>query len=435
MVNKTILYAHRCLKQTFRNAERFSVIFIIPILFLLGMALLYGDESSFVIVGETGSEFTIGVINQDQPLQLLPDVRDNFQAYIDETNLNGDPLTDGFGNGLIKNINNSKMLLAEEDKRSFDVISYHDIEEASKAVQSRFITMCFIIPSDFSETMLTGLNHKINSTENVSYLPGDEYYFSSSRIELIGDFSYARFSEAVILLEEMLATYTEAFWISGINLGINLAVEEKPVSSLGFNEFEIFVPALIVFILITSATGVAGIVGYEREQGTIDRLQISNFQVISFLTGLTLTQIITTALTIISALVTILFLGFPVQGNYQGIFIFLISIYAVIPLIGISLGFAAITDGQMSTYMPSMIAIPMAFLTGNFIPLPRLNLLGDIQVWHINPFFSVGEALRKIMIHNSPIDTFVIDLIMLGIIGICIYSIGALVFIKRAYEA
>ena len=121
--------------------------------------------------------------------------------------------------------------------------------------------------------------------------------------------------------------------------------------------------ALLVFVLISSSTGVAGIVGYEREQGTIDRLKLGNFHVRSFLSGLTITQLLTTLSTMIVVVLT-LFIGleFPVQSNFQGLFILVLSIFAVLPLLGISLAIAASTDGQISTYLPSIIAIPLTFL-------------------------------------------------------------------------
>ncbi|MHA2156912.1 MAG: hypothetical protein ACXABU_16330, partial [Candidatus Hodarchaeales archaeon] len=82
----------------------------------------------------------------------------------------------------------------------------------------------------------------------------------------------------------------------------------------------------------------------------------------------------------------------------------------------------------------SMIAIPLTFLTGNFIPLPHFRLLGDIQLWHLNPFFCIGEALRKIMILNSEPTGFILDIILLIVSGSFIFIIGALIFIKKAYN-
>ena len=111
-----------------------------------------------------------------------------------------------------------------------------------------------------------------------------------------------------------------------------------------------------------------------------------------------------------------------------------LSIFTIFPILGISLAAAAITDGKMATYIPSLIAIPLSFLTGNFIPLPKIPVTENIQFFHINPFFSAGEAFRKTMILNLDITHILIDLIMLIGVGSMFYGICMVFFIKKAYK-
>ncbi len=431
---KILLYTIRCLKQTVRNVERMSIIFLIPILFIVGIAFLYGDQSSFVIIGDTGDHYKIGVINQDQGIILNSNFQSQFSAYLEDNNLEGNPLQEGFGSYFIKNINQSKMLLSENDARSFSVILFNNQQEASKAVQSRFISLCFIIPDDFSKTLITGLNHRINVTEEKLILNTSNYAYSETSIELIGDYSYARFVEATTLLEEMFSSFLDEFWVTGLDLPGKFFIEYESITTLAFTEFDIYVPAFLVFVLITSSTGVAGIVGYEQEQGTIDRLKLSDFPSSSFLFGLTFTQVISTLLTMISAVITIYFLGFPFQGNYQAIFVLLVSAFAVLPLLGISIGIAAFLDGKMATYLPGLIALPLSFLTGGFIPLPRVPLIGDIQLWHLNPFYCAGEAYRKFLILNLELGQVFLDLTLLILSGMVFFVVGAIAFIKGVYK-
>ena len=434
-MNHTLAYTIKCLKQTFRNTERVGVIFIVPILFIVGMAMLYGDESSFVIVGDSGDVYSIGVLNQDQVVPLNSTIKANLQLYIDEIALFGDPLNEGFSYEFIGCINNSMQLFPEGEKHRFKITEFFNLETASKAVQSRYVSLCFVIPEEFSLSVLTGLNHRINVSTNQAFLNTSDYYYSESKVELIGDFSYARFSEASILLAGTLQSYLDNYWISGIPSNNLLNIEHEAISALIFNEFEIFAPALLVFVLISSSTGVAGIVGYEREQGTIDRLKLGGLNVWSFLSGLTITQIVTTLSTMTIVVITLFFgLEFPVQSEFLGILILSVSIFAVLPLLGISLAIAATTDGQISTYLPSIIAIPLTFLTGNFIPLPHIQILGDIQLWHLNPFFCIGEVLRKTMILNSEPMGFILDIALLIISGSLIFTLGGIIFVKKAYN-
>ena len=302
------------------------------------------------------------------------------------------------------------------------------------AVQSRFISLCIFIPNNFSHTLIAGLNHRINVTEGNLLLNASEYVYSETALELIGDHSYARFAEATTLLEEMLNSYLDQFWIQGLDFPGKFSVDYESVSTLVFTEFDIYIPAFLIFVLITSSTGVAGIVGYEQEQGTIDRLKLSNFPPSSFLFGLLVTQIISTLLTMTCVVITIYLLGFPFQGEYQALFVIFTSILAILPLLGISLGIAAFLGGKMATYLPGLIALPLSFLTGGFIPLPRTTIIGDIQLWHLNPFFSTGEVYRKILILNLEINQIFMDLTLLVLCGMGFFIIGALIFMKGAYR-
>lgn len=431
---KVVLYTMRCLKQTARNVERMSIIFLVPILFIVGIAFLYGDQSSFVIIGDTGVHYKIGVINQDQKIDLNSSDFSQFSGYLTDSNLVGDPLQEGFGSCFIKNINLSNLLLSEDDTRSFSVIQFSNQQEASKAIQSRFISLCFIIPHDFSKTLISGLNHRINVTEEKLLLNTSNYAYSETSVELIGDYSYARFVEATTLLEEMLSSFLNEFWITGLDLPGKFIIEHDSVTTLVFTEFDIYVPAFLIFVLITSSTGVAGIVGYEREQGTIDRLKLSDFPSSYFLFGLTITQIISTLLTMVSVVIIVFFLGFPFQGSHQAIFVLLVSAFAVLPLLGISIGVAAFLDGKMATYFPGLLAIPLSFLTGGFIPLPRVSLFGDVQLWHFNPFYCAGEVYRKVLILNLELSQVLLDLTLLVLSGMGFFVVGAIVFIKGVYK-
>lgn len=431
---KILLYIIRCLKQTARNTERMSIIFLIPILFIIGIAFLYGDKSSFVVIGDTGENYRIGVIDKDQNLNLNSSLQSQFNQYTAQNNLLGEPFHEGFGRCFIKNINQSEILLSNGDKRSFSVIPYKDIEDASKAVQSRFISLCLIIPNNFSQTVIAGLNHRIKVTEGKLLLTTSKYFYSVAKVELIGDYSYARFAEATILLEEMLSSFLDVFWITGLDWPGKFTVVHESISTLAFTEFDIYVPAFLIFVLITSSTGVAGIIGYEQEQGTIDRLKLSKFPSSYLLFGLSITQIISTLITMICVMITIYLLDFPFQEDYQIFFIIMVSILAVMPLLGLSLGIAAFLGGKMATYLPGLLAIPLSFLTGGFIPLPRFSLYGDIQLWHLNPFYSTGEIYRKVLILNLEVNQIFLDLSMLILSGMCLFSMGAFIFIRSVYK-
>lgn len=433
-MKKTMFILSRCMKQTIRNKERLMIILLIPTLFIVGIAWLYGDESSFVIIGDTGNAYNIGVINYDQLPTLNSSVISSIESNISSNDLLGSPFPTGFGDHLIDNINDSNELISDLGNKQIHLRPYSDYNKATTAVQSRFISLCFIIPENFSNTVLAGINYRIKVINNITLLDDAQFYYSESIIGIIGDYTYARFSESFTLVQDVLNNYLDSYWLSGIDQPGKLSINNEHLTTLTFTEFDIFVPAFLIFAIISSSTGVAGIIGFERDDGTIDRLILSKFSTQSYLFGLTLTQIMTSLLTMMIIIPTIYLLGFPLQGLHQIPYILFVTVLATLPLLGISLGFAALLDGRMATYLPSLLAIPLTFLTGNFIPLPRISLIGDIQLWHINPFFCAGEFLRKTLVVNLDFTYVIVDMIMLLVSGGFIFMIGSIFFLKSIYS-
>ncbi|MFW9904828.1 MAG: ABC transporter permease [Candidatus Thorarchaeota archaeon] len=424
---KIITYTIRSLKQTFRNWEMWIQIFVFPAFFLFAIAFLYGEETGFEVGVEHGEMFRVGVINNDDFESLKTTVQ-NYSSYIEKINLVGNPVSVGFGQNFIDNINNTNHLLPKTDTRFMVLYPLGSYEDAASMVQSRFVSLCFVIPEDFSKTLLTAINHKINITEGVSI--SSELIRSEAIVELIGDYSYARFSEASVLLEEQLQNYVKEF--AYIEIPGNFNLKTINLTSVHFTEFHSFIPGFYIMTLLLSSVGISGILGREKESGTIDRLKLSDFSRIKLNLSLSLTQFITTGLQLITFFAAIYLLGFPGHGNP-----FIVSIVvcvSIIPLLGWGLLFAVILEGDAALYGPGLLSIPFSFLTGSFIPLPRISLFGDIQVWHLNPFYSTSEAIRKILFLNYDLNQVKFELSLLIIMGLFIYILGTAIFVKRVYK-
>jgi hypothetical protein len=400
---------------------------MLPAFFLFAIAFLYGEETGFEVGVEHGEMFRVGVINNDDFESWKTTVQ-NFSSYIEKVGIIGDPVSIGFGENFIDNINNTNHLLPEEDSRYMVLYPFSSYEDATSMVQSRFISLCFVIPENFSRTLLTAINHKINITEGerISY----ELIRSESIVEVIGDYSYARFSEASILLEEQLQNYVKEF--AHIEYPGNFNLEVTNLTSVHFTEFHSFIPGFYIMTLLLSSVGISGILGREKDSGTIDRLRLSDFSRINLNLSLSITQFITTGLQLITFFAAIYLLGFPGQGDP-----FIASVVvciSIIPLLGWGLLFAVILEGEAALYGPGLLSIPFSFLSGSFIPLPRIPLYGDIQVWHLNPFYSTSEAIRKILFLNYDLNQVGFELSLLIIIGLFFYFLGTVFFVKKVYE-
>ncbi|MHA1968253.1 MAG: ABC transporter permease [Candidatus Hodarchaeales archaeon] len=392
MVRKMHIYTIRTLKQTFRNWEAYIQIFILPVILLAAFAWLYGEESGYDVGLEHGNIFKLGVINRDD-ITSLADVLPQFNTSIQNKNLIGNPIEEGFGKVFIKNLNESSKLTPENDSRLMRLINIENEEQGGISVQNRFISLCFIIPQNFSQTIIAGLNHKINLTEGNLVSNASEIAFSEAYIKLIGDISYSRFTEAVTLLEFQLRRFYDIY--SGLEYHSKIDIEYSEIKTQDFTEFHTFLPAFFIMTILMSSSGITYILAFEREIGTIDRLKLSNFSTNDLFLGLSLTQVITSLMQIVVFFLTVFFLGFPGTLNLEAILF--ISFASIFPVLAIGLLSSVLLEGDVAYFFPGLMAIPLSFLTGSFIPLPRIFITPDIQLWHFNPFYCASEALRKVL--------------------------------------
>jgi ABC-type polysaccharide/polyol phosphate export permease len=180
-----------------------------------------------------------------------------------------------------------------------------------------------------------------------------------------------------------------------------------------------------------SSAGITYILAFERDRGTIDRLKLSNFPKDDLVLGLTLTQFITTALQIIVFFLTVYFLGFP--GRLDLFLAVFIALLSIVPVLAIGILSSVQLKGEIAFFLPGMLSLPLSFLTGSFIPLPKIVLIGEIQIWHLNPFYSSSEALRKILFLNYDLTQITFELLLLLGVSLPILILSVLLFRKKIY--
>jgi len=250
---------------------------------------------------------------------------------------------------------------------------------------------------------------------------------------LIGDYSYSLFSVAENLLARMLKNFIHGYTVTELSGG-KFEIQQEQISSVEFTEFDTYIPGFLVFVLLMSVSGSAGILAAERGSGTIDRLKLGAFSPFSLLMGISITQLITTSLEIIVYLITIYFLGFPGKGNPA--FAFMIGLLTIPPILGVGLLSAvAFKDEKLAMSIPGTAGIPLSFLSGAFFPLPpKLILFGEVEIWHVNPLYSASEAIRKILFYENTLSQVFMEIAFLSTIGSLIFLIGAVLFVKRVYR-
>ncbi|MHA2364425.1 MAG: ABC transporter permease [Candidatus Hodarchaeales archaeon] len=427
---KTINYFIINMKQIIRSIEKSSYVIFSPFILIISLAFMFGGGDYTDILIQQERVLHIGVINKDQT-QFLDEWRDTFESYLDNTLFSNDPLQIGFGNVFIKNINTSNNLLTTNEPVSFKIHEYQNNDEANTAIKKRLIALYLIIPANFSQTILAGLHHKVNVTNQITLTNESQFIRSEATFNLIGDYSFTKFTQAQSVIIEMLDSFL--FVYTGLeSAGGNLKVKEVSIISEELSVFDKYIPGILVLVLLLGNSAIVGVLAQERTSGTIDRLKLSNFSQKNLIFGLSLTQLVIGLIQIIISLLTIYLIGFPGTGNL--FYVLIICFLLLIPLIGIGLIVAAYTEGPIATGMAGMNAIILSFFTGEFIPLPRWQLIQEIQVWHLLPVFSASEAMRKILFLNYDLTQVLMEIMFSFIIGIIIFLIGLFAFQKKIYS-
>ncbi len=437
MMMKSLIYARKTLRQTFRSKEKIGIIFAVPIALLVSLAFMYGEQRTVIPVSEDENILNIGVLNRDNTTFLTQELKSQFKPHVTALSGNmhvtGDPLETGFGVCFIENINMSDHLLASPDDQVLSIRPLSDIDTAKTAVQSRQIALCFIITDNFSKTILAGINYRTYITTGTIITNDSNLIKSEATVELIGDYSYSLFSVAENLLARMLKNFVNGFTVAELSGG-KFEIKQEQISSVEFTEFDTYIPGFLVFVLLMSVSGSAGILAAERGSGTLDRLKIGAFSPFSLLMGISITQLITTSLEIVVYLITIYFLGFPGKGNPA--LAFLIGLITIPPILGVGLLSAvAFKDEILAMSIPGTAGIPLSFLSGAFFPLPpKLILFGEVEIWNVNPLYSTSEAIRKILFYKYTLSQVFMEIAFLLTIGSLIFLIGAVLFVKRVYR-
>jgi ABC-2 type transport system permease protein len=186
---------------------------------------------------------------------------------------------------------------------------------------------------------------------------------------------------------------------------VHLEVQSIPGTQT-FSLFDYIVPGLIVFALMLQVSVVAGSLVREVEIGTLDRLKLSKVWSFDLLFG---TFIVWSLITVAQVLVLIavaIVLGYHHQGGFSslGLGIFIGVIAGMASLSGNDNTSFTKNERQAAT-LSAMIAVPLSFMAGAFIPLPR-QVLGTFggrtyQIYDLLPWTHAISGLRAVLTYGE----------------------------------
>ncbi|HBE43469.1 MAG TPA: hypothetical protein DDW27_20175 [Bacteroidales bacterium] len=208
------------------------------------------------------------------------------------------------------------------------------------------------------------------------------------------------------------------------------------VSYYGIEEFNAYIPALLVLAVIMMLFTAGASIVREVEKDTISRLSLSRLTTSEFMTALSLNQIIIGLLCIFFTLSAAFSIGYKTSGS---VFLFILTgILSCFSVIGISIITASFIRTMFGLLtlgcFPFLI---MVFFSDCFFPLPKINLLqlagNQFYLTDMLPTATATRVFDKILNHNSGLSGILFELGCILVLSLLYFFIGVWLF-KRKYK-
>jgi ABC-2 type transport system permease protein len=302
-----------------------------------------------------------------------------------------------------------------------------------------------IIPENFSAAFATMVNSSTRTVIGSSASlpnPGNV----TSALQIHGDAGLQNFAATQPLLIGLFDQYKNtirAGAIEGAEPGGSsmfkdfIPAETIPTAGTqSYSMFDYMIPGLIVFAIMLQLSLVTSSLVRDVQKGTLERLKLAKVKAFDLLSGTFLTWTLIIAGQVIILIGVAIAVGYKYQGGFSALGLAtLIGVLAGMASISLALVIASFakTDLQ-ATVLGIMIATPLGFLAGAFMPLPR-QVLGEVAgrtyyLWDILPWTWAISALRSVLTYGSGLSADVaFDM------ALCIFLTGILFVIGVATYA
>jgi ABC-2 type transport system permease protein len=232
---------------------------------------------------------------------------------------------------------------------------------------------------------------------------------------------------------------TMAYVVYASGMQSPLILQPEAVSdATSLNDFELYVPGLLILSLMMLMFTAAGALIREKDKGTIIRLRLSNLTVPEWLAAVTVTQVLLGILALALTYATAWGVGYRANGNM--LILLLVGALTAVSMVAVSVLVAAflrtVFDLVTVGCFPFFI---LMFFSGGMFPLPGVPLfhLGDraIELNHILPTTHAITALNRVLSYGAGVGDILFDLGSLLLLAVAYFALGTWVFTRRHMPA
>jgi ABC-2 type transport system permease protein len=305
-----------------------------------------------------------------------------------------------------------------------EISNASNFDDLKESVQNGDIQGGIIIPSNFTQSILTGEQGTlIIVTDNSN--PQISAAMQSALTAVFQQMGTTLAQQNVMSLDPAINA-TNAL---AIVQPYNIAVEG--VVSGHSSYFDFIAPGIMAMTVMMSVmTGLPAAISQEKEVGTLDGMMVAPINRLSIIIGKTLAQTARGLLqgVLILVLASILF-GVSIQGSILLVFgLLLLGVFSFVGLGVVLTSFAKDQETAMMVMMTLMF--PMMFLSGVFFPVQQMPWFMQ-SISKVLPLTYAADALRKVMVLGAGIPEIATELSVLIVFGVVMIAIAVPVF-KRA---
>jgi ABC-2 type transport system permease protein len=459
---KFIHIAYKGLVETVRDKRGFALLLGFPILFIVIFAFAFGS-GSFLSGGSI--PYQVVIVNNDAGVLVAG--ANNTTRYVN------------YGSNFTQVLTSATA--ANSSTNLFHLNNNVSQDEANDMLKSRSIDALIIIPQNFSAALASMANNSTRTAITSSVgeqaiaraanasavnplnpastsIPGANVTLPkagnvSSALTVEGDSGYVNFATAQATVTQLFDQYKTGLQTQALarvpsgttqNLFQNsVPTQIQPIpGTQSFSLFDYMVPGLIVFALLLQVSVVAGTLVRDVETGTLDRLKLSKVRSFDLLFGTLITWSIITVAQVLVLIAVAIALGYKHQGNLGSVGLAtLIGVIAGMASISLALIVASFTKNErQAATLSAMIAVPLGFMAGSFIPLPR-QVIGELgghtyQIYDVLPWSHAISALRAVLTYGSGFSGDVIfDTAWLIVLTAILFVVGVICYSRTRLRA
>ncbi len=314
----------------------------------------------------------------------------------------------------------SNIIWADSTKPVLSLREGYDRERAEQALRDRQREALLILDEDFSQSIY-------------DRSMGDS--LSRPKITLIGDLSNPYYTPAAVMAIGALDSY----FMRATNTNPPYDFEEIALGgSASRTEFEFYVPGIFVAAVIFLLYEVCMLIAREVSAGTMDRLNLTRMKTWEYLGGITLTFIVFGLVQVVFALGTAIGLGFTSEGPIW--ITFLVGGLLILPVIAFGLITASFSRSESEAFVYSNFPLfLLIFFSGSMFPFSQpswFHLFGrSFGPMDLLPPTHGVNALNKVMTHGCGIGDIWVELVIMMVLTVVYFAIGAYLFQWRQTKA